>query len=146
MHKYFSEMQGGVNIPMLSIIDETVNVLRTQNISKTLILATPFTIQQKLYQIKLSRNQIEAIVPSDEEQALIFEAILSVLKRGPSRKYREAVSSIINRYLNTADGVILGCTELPILLRDVKMRMPLFDTLQILADAVYNYSISHQTL
>lgn len=142
VHKYFVEMQAGVDVPILSIINETVKVLQRKKIQSVLVLGTPFALQHKLYENKLTEAGIESVLPTQKERGIVFEAILSVLEYGPTDISREIVLTVIDRYEEDVGGVILGCTELPLLLKGVKKSVPLFDTLQILGDAVYNYSVT----
>ena len=142
VHEFFDEMQQSVSIPMLSIVDETVRAVVMDDVKRVLVLGTPFTLQNKLYQNKLKRAGVKAKVPTKTDQKRLFEVILSVLNYGPTQKSQDELLSIINVYKRGVDGVILGCTELPLALRNVRMENRTFDTLQILADAVYNYSIS----
>ena len=142
VHEFFDEMQQSVSIPMLSIVDETVRAVVMDDVKRVLVLGTPFTLQNKLYQNKLKRAGVKAKVPTKTDQKRLFEVILSVLNYGPTQKSQDELLSIINVYKRGVDGVILGCTELPLALRNVRMEIRTFDTLQILADAVYNYSIS----
>ncbi len=127
---------------MLSIVDETVRTVIMDGAKRVLILGTPFTLQNKLYQNKLSRAGVQVEVPTKSDQKRIFQVIVSVLNDGPTQKSQDELLSIINAYEKGVDGVILGCTELPLALRNVHVDIRTYDTLQILADAVYNYSIS----
>ena len=142
VHVFFDEMQQYVSTPMLSIIDETVRAVVMDDVKRVLVLGTPFTLQNKLYQNKLRSAGVKVKVPTETDQKRLFKVILSVLNYGPTQKSQDELLSIINVYKRGVDGVILGCTELPLALRNVRMEIRTFDTLQILADAVYNYSIS----
>ena len=142
VHVFFDEMQQYVSTPMLSIIDETVRAVVMDDVKRVLVLGTPFTLQNKLYQNKLRSAGVKVKVPTETDQKRLFKVILSVLNYGPTQKSQDELLSIINAYKKGVDGVILGCTELPLALRNVRMEIRTFDTLQILADAVYNYSIS----
>lgn len=146
VHAYFNVMQSAVRVPMLSIIDETVREIQKQSVRTVLVLSTPYTRKQKLYETKLQQAGILPVLPSTDEQSQVFRAILSVLDGGPSRKARETIMSLVAQYESRVDGVVLGCTELPLLLRKTVVSIPVFDTTQILADAVYNYSISDHSL
>lgn len=142
VHAFFDEMQQSVSVPMLSIIDETVRAVVMDDVKHVLVLGTPFTLQSKLYQNKLRSAGVQVKVPTKLNQKRLFEVIISVLNNGPTKKTQAELLSIINSSKKDIDGVILGCTELPLALKNVRMEMRIFDTLQILADAVYNYSIS----
>ncbi len=126
---------------MLSIVNETVRAVAMEDVKRVLVLGTPFTLQNKLYQNKLRKTGVKVEVPSKTDQKRLFDVIISVLNDGPTKKSQDALLSIINAYKRRVDGVILGCTELPLALQNVRMEIRTFDTLQILADAVYNYSI-----
>ena len=126
---------------MLSIVNETVRAVAMEDVKRVLVLGTPFTLQNKLYQNKLRKTGVKVEVPSKTDQKRLFDVIISVLNDGPTKKSQDALLSIINAYKRGVDGVVLGCTELPLALQNVRMEIRTFDTLQILADAVYNYSI-----
>jgi len=135
-------MQESVSVPMLSIVDETVRKVVVDNVRRVLVLGTPFTLQSKLYQDKLQKAGVNVEVPTKSDQKKLFEVIISVLNEGPKQKSKDELMSVISVYKEGVDGVILGCTELPLVLQNVPMEIKTFDTLQILADAVYNYIIS----
>jgi aspartate racemase len=139
---FFDDMQQAVSVPLLSIIDETVRAVIAHDAKRVLLLGTPFTLKNKLYQNKLQKAGVSVRVPTNADQKRLFGVITSVLDNGPTPQSKAELLSIIDTNKQGVDGVVLGCTELPLALQNERIGIQTYDTLQILADAVYNYSIS----
>lgn len=142
VHKFIDEMRAAVSVPILSIIEETVHEVQRKNLKRVLVLGTPYTIESRLYEQKLEVVGISSPKLSRKERALLLTIIQSVLQKGPTRESTNRLVTLIQKYEREVDGVVLGCTELPLLMKDSRFRMPMFDTVHIIADAVYNYSIT----
>lgn len=135
-------MRASVSVPILSIIEETVREVQKSGLKRVLVLGTPYTIQARLYEKKLERAGISSPKLSRDEREHLLTIIQSVLKKGPSRNDANKLVGLIRRHEGEVDGVVLGCTELPLLMKTVTLNKPVFDTIQIIANAVYNYSIT----
>lgn len=142
VHYYFSEMQAVVKVPILNLIDETVAVVARAKISKVGILASDSTIKLGLYENKLNKKGIQSILPNSSQQKRLDKIILNVMKGVNDGPERRVLLAIIADYINQgAQGIVIGCTELPLVFRDVKISIPVFDSLEILAQAAVRHSL-----
>ena len=143
MHIVFDEIQSQVNIPMVSLLDAVGKTIQTKNISRVGLLGTRFTMQNSFYPDALQKYNIEVIVPEQEDADTVHNVIYDELVKGiitPASK--EKFLAITKRLeARGAQGVILGCTEIPLLINNADTRLPLFDTTTIHAEAALNYSL-----
>lgn len=124
------------NVPFVSIIDEVTKKVAKVNIKKVGLLASPITIKSGLYQDKLYKSNIELIIPS-KTQVLIVEGVIRNVLAGKiedddRQKLVLVAESLMNR---DAQGIILGCTELPLIFPK-EFSTPIFDSIEILARAL----------
>jgi len=140
-HAVFEELEILSNIPLLSIVKVTAEKAKQEGMKKLLLLGIKFTMQSSFYQDACKKLGIEVIVPTEDEQndinRIIFdELVIGIFKNESKNKLLE----IIGNY--EVDGVILGCTELPLILKQKDTDVKLLDTLEIHAEAALNYSLS----
>lgn len=144
MHAVFDEVQRNVNIPMIHIVDATAQAIQKRGMKKVALLGTTYTMTQPFYKEKLKNKYgIETIVPSDEQMTEIMHVIEEELNynvlRDKSRKY---FISVINELKEQgAEGVILGCTEIPMLVKQKDSTLPVFDTTRLHALAALDYAM-----
>ena len=140
VHIVFEEVSKDIPIPWLSIIDATVEEIKKNNITKVGLLGTIFTMSKDFYKKGLSRYQIETIVPSDEDQAKVSRIIYDELVRNEIRDdSRQAVLQIIEKLKQQGvQGIILGCTELPFLIKQEDVDIKVFNTAVIHAQKCLN--------
>jgi len=149
-HAVFQEVEARARVPMLSIVQVTAEAARARGLRRLLLLGIKFTMQSSFYQDACRERGIEVLVPSDAEQDEINRVIFDELARGIFRDASRArLLAIIDRYSvscpstdSAADGVILGCTELPLLLRQEDAPVPLLDTLELHAEAALDYALA----
>lgn len=144
MHAVAPEVQSAVSVPLLHIIDETAAEVKRHSIRKVGLLGTRYTMEQPFYRDRLTELGIEAIVPEDEERGRMHEIIFHELCRGELNPASKAeVLRIIERLRERgAEGIILGCTEIPLLIRQGDSDLPLFDTTLIHANAAVDFALS----
>ena len=115
-----------------------------QKITKAALLGTKYTMQQEFYKDKLSAAGIKTIIPNEEDAEYINEAIYKEMGVGiflPERK--EGFKRIINKLIaKGAEGIVLGCTEIPILIKQADVTVPVFDTTKIHAAAAVRFALS----
>ncbi|WP_448217227.1 aspartate/glutamate racemase family protein [Endozoicomonas sp. 2B-B] len=134
MHKVSEEIQSSISIPLVHIADATAEKLITDGIKRVGLLGTKFTMEQDFYKNRVSENYgIEVIVPNDQDQNIIHKVIYNELCLGEindesREKYLEIIS---NLYSQGAEAVILGCTEIALLVQQQHTNIPLYDTTQI---------------
>lgn len=132
VHVFIDEIRKAVNIPVLSIVEETVKFLREKNVKSVGVLATPSTVKNKLYNLKLEAGGIQAEFPKKEKQKLVGDIINKILRSDHDLNDKKEFLEIISKF--SSDFVLLACTDLHILLSD-KPNPRILDTMQILAGA-----------
>lgn len=144
MHKIADEVQSAIHIPIIHIAEETSKVIEAMGMKKVALLGTKYTMQLDFYTRKLSAKGIQTIIPEEEDIAYINNAIYTEMGKGlflPETKAR--FIQIINELLQSGvEAVILGCTEIPILIKQEDVDLPVFDTTAIHVDAAVNYVLS----
>ena len=133
MHKVASQIQSHINIPILHIADATADELTKANIKTVALLGTKYTMTQDFYKNKISKRNINVLIPDDKDIETINHVIYDELCRGiisdASRKeYVRIISSLQQK---GAQGVILGCTEIGLLISQKDLPIPVFDTTYI---------------
>jgi len=144
MHKLAEEIQCHINIPLLHIADATAEAIRAKGIKAVALLGTRFTMEEDFYTGRLIRNfNLDVIVPNADEMEIVHSVIYDELCAGkinPSSKvqYTNIMSRLIKK---GAEGVILGCTEIGLLIKEDDCRVPLFDTTKIHAEAAVEFAL-----
>ncbi|TMV52377.1 aspartate/glutamate racemase family protein [Paenibacillus mesophilus] len=144
MHTVADEVRRTLSIPLLHIIDETAKEVKRQSIRKVGLLGTRYTMEQPFYRDRLLDLGIEAIVPEKADRDRVHEVIFHELCRGELNPTSKAEYLRIIDRLRTqgAEGIILGCTEIPLLLREGDSPLPLFDTTYIHANAAVQFALN----
>ena len=137
MHLCSEEIVKHISVPFLHIAKATGNQVKKQHINKVLLLGTKFTMEKDFYKKILIENfGIEVIIPNEDDRNIVHNIIYDELVHGKieiaSRKeFQRIISDSINR---GAEGVILGCTEIPLLIKESDVAIPIFDTTKIHAE------------
>lgn len=144
MHKVFDLIQGHINIPILHIADATIKQIKMQHITNVGLLGTTYTMEHDFYKSRIESNDINVILPKKKEKEIINKIIFKELCVGEinlkSKKYYENV--IQNLITSGADGIILGCTEIELLIKQEDLTVPLFNTAYIHAIEAVNWSLN----
>jgi aspartate racemase len=144
MHKVAEQIQANINIPIVHIADSTAEVLVEENISKVGLLGTKFTMQQDFYKRRLTdKYAIEVLVPHPPEQQIVHDIIyqelcLGSVKSASRQQYIEIINGLFARGVQ---AVILGCTEIALLIGQEHTTVPLYDTTAIHAQAAVNFAL-----
>lgn len=134
-HIFIEEIRNSVNIPMLSIIDETLSVVKDKRISHIGLLATSATINNNLFEDKLKSHGIKQITPSIRDQSKLNKIIHSLVLGNHNSKNKKEINKIISRLARQKiKKIILACTDLQLILNK-HPRVEILDTMQILAKA-----------
>ncbi len=133
MHKVSSQIEAKITIPFIHIADATAEAVQRAGIFKVALLGTKYTMSQDFYKDHLSAHRLQVIVPDLTDQELINRVIFEELIQGIIlESSRKQYLSIINKLSDQgAQGVILGCTEIGILIRPQDTTIRLFDTVEI---------------
>ncbi len=141
-HAVFEKVKEEVTVPMISIAEVTADEAERLGLRTLLLLGIKFTMRSDFYQRVFGKRGIEVVTPSEGEQDEIDHIIFNELVLGVFReKSRERILEIMSGY--DVDGVILGCTELPLLIDRGDAEVPLLDTLELHVEAALDYSLSH---
>ncbi|MGN7410284.1 aspartate/glutamate racemase family protein [Sporosarcina sp. SAFN-010] len=143
MHKVVDTIQSKINIPILHIADATAEQINKQEITNIGLLGTRYTMEQDFYKSRIESKGINVIVPNTEEREIVNKIIFDELCLGKihqeSRDYYKSV--IQNLIMSGAQGIILGCTEIGLLIKPGDSEVPLFDTTYIHALEAVNLSL-----
>ena len=144
MHNVASDVQAAIDIPLIHIAETTAKAITKMQLKRVALLGTKYTMEMGFYQKKLSAQGINTIIPGDAERAYINNAIyeeMSVGKFLPATKEKFLLT--INKLVEEgAEGIVLGCTEIPILIKQTDCSVPIFDTGFFHAEAAVDFALS----
>lgn len=144
MHKVAPEIEKHITIPILHIADATAEALISDGIKKVGLLGTRFTMEQPFYKDRLiEQHGIDVVVPNEADRTLVHDIIYQELCRGEIKdQSRQVYLEIIDRLTQQgAEAVILGCTEIALLVQQQHTDVALFDTTAIHADAAVSLAL-----
>ena len=141
MHIVFDEVQGG--IPLLSIVDATAEAVVSRGLRLVGLLGTIFTMREDFYRRGLEQHGVQSLVPDPDDQELINRVIYDELCRGEIRAESRSEFQRIVAGLRQegAEGVLLGWTEIPLLLRNEDVELPLFNSTLVHAEAALRRAV-----
>jgi len=145
MHKLAHHVTTAVNIPLLHIADATAIKIRASNIKKIGLLGTQFTMEQSFYKdVLINDFDLDVLVPSSVDREIIHQVIYDELCKGEIKESsKQEFMRIINLLqFGGVDGVILGCTEIELLIKPSDCSIPTFPTAKIHAEAIADYMLS----
>ncbi|WP_425539179.1 aspartate/glutamate racemase family protein [Microaceticoccus formicicus] len=133
MHKVLPQIEEYISIPIIHIADATAEVLIEENIKKVGLLGTKYTMTQDFYKSRVIDKGIDVIVPTEEDTEIINyiiynELCLGIIKPGSLSEYQRIIKTLESQ---GAQGIILGCTEIGLLISQKDSSLPLFDTTYI---------------
>ncbi|MCG2613180.1 aspartate/glutamate racemase family protein [Terrimonas sp. NA20] len=143
MHKLADDLQASINIPLLHIADETGEQIRQDGLQTVALLGTKYTMQLPFYSEILSAYDITTIIPGQDDIDYINNAIYTEMGKGiflpeTKRKFLDIIHQLADR---GAQGVILGCTEIPLLLQQKDTEVKLYDTTLIHSKAAVRFAL-----
>ena len=144
MHLIADEVAGAVRIPLIHIIDETAAALRAQGLRRPLLLATRYTMEHGFYTDRMKTLGIDIVIPDSEDRAAMHDIIFSELCAGSVRtdSRHRALAMIEKARAAGADSVILGCTEICLLLDPETLPLPCIDSTTVHARAAVDFAFS----
>jgi aspartate racemase len=144
IHKLADEVQRHIRIPLLHIGDVTAEAIKREGLSKVGLLGTRFTMEEDFYRGRLrEKHGLEVVIPDAPDRQTVDRVIneelsIGVLKDSSRSAYRGIIASLVEK---GAQGVILGCTEIPLLVKPADSPVPLFDTTRIHAEAAVDLAL-----
>jgi len=145
MHKMAGDVQKNIGIPLLHIADATAEKIKRQGLQKIGLLGTKFTMEETFYKGRLvEKHGLQVLVPDDADRDIVHRVIYDELVAGQispasKKEYLRIISQLVEQ---GASGIILGCTEIGLLVKDGDSPVPLFDTTLIHAIAAVDYALA----
>jgi aspartate racemase len=144
MHRVADQIEAAVSIPLLHIADATARRAREAGVHTVGLLGTRFTMEQDFYRGRLEASGLRVLVPGAEERELVHQVIygelcLGVVEDASRDRYRAIARGLVD---GGAEGVILGCTEIGMLLAEGDLAVPIFDTARIHAEAAAQMALA----
>lgn len=149
MHIVAEQVANAIDIPLIHIADAVGEEIAKQDLDRVALLGTEFTMTEAFYRVRLQENfGLDVITPSKDERQVIHDVIYNELCKGVvSPSSRQAYLNIIEQLSKQgAQGIILGCTEIGLLVQQNHSPLPLFDTVQLHADKAVQYALSAESL
>jgi aspartate racemase len=147
-HIVFDKVSSRSPIPMLSIIEETRKNAQKRGLKKLGLLGTRFTMESDFFKKPFGDNEMAVVVPEKEDQELIHHRLFSEIELGIIKdSTKEELLSIVKKMIDkhSIDALILGCTELPLILNKDEFGIPFLNTTAIHAESIVNYCIGKKT-
>ncbi len=143
MHHIAPQVKAAINIPFIHIAEETGKEIKKKGLKKVALLGTKYTMQLPFFKDVLASMGIETIIPNDSDIQIINDAIykelaLGIITAATKENYLQIMQ---NLQQEGAEGIILGCTEIPLLIKPNDFNLPLFDTTFVHANAAVNFSL-----
>lgn len=137
MHKMANEVEANITLPLVHIADTTAEAIKEKGLKKVALLGTRFTMEQDFYKGRLTdKHQLGVVVPNNDDMNLVHKIIyqelcLGNIKDASRKEYLRIIEALIQQ---GAEGIILGCTEIPLLIKQADVAVPVFDTTTIHAE------------
>ncbi|WP_445489977.1 aspartate/glutamate racemase family protein [Niallia sp. 03133] len=130
MHKMAPEVQEALSVPLIHIAEATAKSINGKGLKKVGLLGTKFTMEHDFYKDILSKNGISTVIPEEKDRQIVHDVIFNELCKGKfhsdsKEKYKDIINKLIAQ---GAEGIILGCTEIPLLITEKDTDIPLFNT------------------
>jgi aspartate racemase len=143
MHKIADEIQAAVTIPVIHIADAVAAAVNKKGLKKIALLGTKYTMQLDFYKNRLKTKGIEVIIPAEADIEYINNSIYeefskNIFLNGTKQQYLRIMNEMMQQ---GAEGFILGCTEIPILIKPEDIKATLFDTIQIHCNAAVDFAL-----
>ena len=148
MHLVADPVAAAVEVPLIHIVDETARAVRRGGCRRPLLLATRYTMEQGFYAERMARHGVAVLVPGEADRGIVHDVIFAELCQGVVREESRArMMEIVERGRAAgADSVILGCTEICLLLDPQELPMPGFDSTAVHAAAAVDFALGEETV
>jgi len=144
LHQFADRLENEISVPLIHIAQATAKVIGEKGMKRVGLLGTKQTMEMDFYKIKLKQNNIDVIIPVQDDRDFIQQTISNeLLKSIFVEKSRARFRMIIEKMRDEgAEGVILGCTEIPLLVKQNDSSLPLFNTLEIHSLAAVDFALT----
>lgn len=145
MHKMAPQIEAAAAIPIIHVADVTARAVKAAGCKRPLLLGTRFTMEQSFIKDRLARHGVEAVMPDESGRALVHSIIydelcVGIFKHDSKAAYLDLIEA--ERRKQDIDSVILGCTEIGMLLPASEVSIPAFDTTRLHAEAAIDFSLA----
>jgi aspartate racemase len=146
MHKMADEVQSAIGVPVLHIVDVTAEAIKHIGQTRVGLLGTRFTMEQDFYKGRLKdKHGLEVLIPGEEEREAVHSILYSELCLGEIKeqsrgKFKSVIQNLVDR---GAQGIILGCTEIPLIVSQDDYDIPLYDTTTLHAQAAVDFALQN---
>jgi len=144
-HMFFNDVNTTSPIPLLSIVEETAKEAKRRNFKTVGLMGTSIIMEGNFYREPFEKNEISVVTPGEEDRKYTHEKIVTELVRGNFKEETKIELIEIAKRMaikNNIQALILGCTELPIILNEGNVKIPVLNTMKIHATATFKYAIS----
>jgi aspartate racemase len=143
-HIFADSLAEKLSVPLISVSSETAKQIKKKGLTKTILLGTKFTMEKEFYRAKLAEYGIETFIPCEEDREFIHYTIFNelgknIFKPETKQRYLEIINKLV---LQEAECVILGCTEIPLIISQSDLTIPVLDTTRIHAAAAVDFALS----
>ncbi|TDQ30185.1 aspartate/glutamate racemase family protein [Tenacibaculum caenipelagi] len=144
-HLFADEIQSKIDIPIIHIAEATAKAIKEEKLSKVGLLGTKFTMEMDFYKDKLKESNIEPLIPLEKKDIEDIQHIVKnelgkgVVNKESKLKFIRYANELINR---GAEGIILGCTEIPMLISQNNFDFPVFDTTKIHVENIIDFALN----
>ncbi|MBF4473596.1 aspartate/glutamate racemase family protein [Flavobacterium sp. HJJ] len=143
MHLIADRIQESIDLPLIHIAVETAKEVQKRGVKKVGLLGTKFTMELDFFKDKLTDLDIEVIIPDADDRDFIHDTIFDELGKGlfletTSERYLSIIEKLID---NGVEGIILGCTEIPLMIKQEMLKVPVFDTALIHSNAAVAFAL-----
>ncbi len=144
VHMFADELEEKTGLPVIHVAVATATEINKKGLKKVALLGTKLTMEMDFFKLKLAAQNIEYIVPNEEDQVFIHQKIYSELGKGIiKQETKNGYIAIIQKLISEgAEGIILGCTEIPLLIKQEDVNVPVFDTTLIHSEAAVAFAFS----
>lgn len=144
-HLFADKLKRKVELPIISIVDATASKIQEKGIKKVALLGTKYTMELDFYRKRLESFDIEVLIPKDQQmrneiQRIVKEELGKGVIKNKSKK--TLISNIDRLIKDGIEGVVLGCTEIPLLINQEDISIPILDTTKIHSKAIVNYILN----
>ena len=146
LHRYADQLQARVDLPLIHIAEATASEIRKLGIERIGLLGTRPTMEENFYREKLDARGIKTIIPPGPDRAFIHQAInseliLNIFKQETRQRFQEIMKSLETE---GAQAIVLGCTEIPLLISQADFYLPVLNTLDIHTSAIVAFSLDNR--
>ena len=144
MHRIADRIEEETGLPVIHIATATATEIEKKGLKKVGLLGTKFTMELNFFTSKLIEKEIEVIIPNEDDREFLHQTIYDELGKGifseqTKRRYLRIISDLINE---GSEGIVLGCTELPLIIQQSDVKVPIFDTTMLHSKAAVEFALA----